>query len=719
MAISKETQAKINMARKDGYSDAEIFAHLKNSPKYKNRFTMAKKDGYTEGDIAQQLGLNITVTVKQPEQPKYEKPSFLADVGAGMDDVFSGIKQGALYLKDGVTGGNDYEKFTKEKADEKAFYEKARTESGAGTNFGRFVGQTVATLPAAAFAKGYQGVNAATKAGRVVQAAGVTGQNALSGAAAGGVMFAKDADERLKNTQYAAAGGAIGGAIAHPIGKGIAKLNTKLSPNASSRASARLGATIDDQIEIALTSRNIRMGDLSDDILRGLRKDVGAALKSGKAVNKEAVARKVVFDRLGITPTKAQLTGDPKLWNKQAELSKVQTFNGKNPLQDKLIQDNEKLSTLMDDFVTKTDGQAIDQYGAMSKAVDALDNHNATMKQQVGQMYDAAKSAQGNDVLLDGAGFANDAITRLDADYAMSSLPQNVHKLIKDISKNPDKFTLGKSEEFIKILNREHKASLQNGQPTSTTHAIGVVRDALTKRQEQAIQGLLTQGNNDAAQMYNLARTAHKMRIEQIEANPLLKATIKGEQPDKLFNEFVLKGNVAQLESTVKLLRSVDAQAVNDIRGLVAKYIMDKTLQRYGQPSPAAMAKALGQIGDRRLNILFSPEEVARLKDIGSAMHYLITQPPHSNINNSNTASAARNFLHSLSSRAPVVKWVAGAAEDAVNIGRMNNALKSSVASDAKASNDMLDNILYGEEEKKLIDILTKLGVIGGANTAK
>ena len=717
MAISKETQARIKAAQQAGYSDAQIFAYYKNNPKTKNRIIAASKD-YSEADIAKEMGLNINVTVKQPEQPKYEKPSFLADVGAGMDDVFSGIKQGVLYLKDGVTGGNDYEKFTKEKADDKALYEKARTESGAGTNFGRFVGQTVATLPAAAFAKGYQGVNAATKAGRAVQAAGVTGQNALSGAAAGGVMFAKDADERLKNTKYAAAGGTIGGAIAHPIGKGIAKLNTKLSPNASSRASARMSATIDDQIEIALTSRNIRMGDLSDDILRGLRKDVGAALKSGKAVNKEAVARKVVFDRLGITPTKAQLTGDPKLWNKQAELAKI--HGAGDPLRDKLIQDNEKLSTLMDDFVTKTDGQAIDQYGAMSKAVDALDNHNATMKQQVGQMYDSAKSAQGNDVLLDGTGFANDAITRLDADYAMSSLPQNVHKLIKDIGKNPDKFTLGKSEEFIKILNREHKESLNpNGEPTSATHAIGIVRDALTGRQQQAMQGLLTQGNNDAAQMYNLARTAHKMRVEQIEANPLLKATVKGEQPDKLFNQHILGGNVAELENTVKLLRSVDTQAVNDIRGQVAKYIMDKTLQSNGQPSPAAMAKALGQIGDRRLNILFSPEEVAKLKDIGSAMHYLITQPPHSNINNSNTASVARNFLHSLSSRTPVVKWVAGAAEDAVNIGRMNNALKSSVASDAKASNDMLDNILYGEEEKKLIDILTKLGVIGGANTTK
>ena len=715
MAISKETQARIKAAQQAGYSDAQIFAYYKNNPKTKNRIIAASKQ-YSEADIAKEMGLNITVTVKQPEQPKYEKPSFLADVGAGMDDVFSGIRQGYYYAKDGVTGGKEYEKFTKAKADEKALYEKARTESGAGINFGRFVGQTVATLPAAAFAKGYQGVNAATKAGRVVQAASITGQNALSGAAAGGVMFAKDADERLKNTQSAAAGGTIGGAIAHPIGKGLAKLNTKLSPNASSRASARMGATIDDQIEIALTSRNIRMGDLSDDILRGLRKDVGAALKSGKAVNKEAVARKVVFDRLGITPTKAQLTGDPKLWNKQAELAKI--HGAGDPLRDKLIQDNEKLSTLMDDFVTKTDGQAIDQYGAMSKAVDALDNHNANMKTQVGQMYDAAKSAQGNDVLLDGAGFANDAITRLDADYAMSSLPQNVHKLINDIGKNPDKFTLGKSEEFIKILNREHKASLQNGQPTSTTHAIGVVRDALTKRQEQAMQGLLTQGNNDAAQMYNLARTAHKMRVEQIEANPLLKATVKGEQPDKLFNKHILGGNVAELENTVKLLRSVDTQAVNDIRGQVAKYIMDKTLQSNGQPSPAAMAKALGQIGDRRLNILFSPEEVAKLKDIGSAMHYLITQPPHSYVNNSNTASAALNMLGGILNK-PGVRLALSPLKDVQDSVKVNRALKGSVASDAKASSDMLDNILYGEEEKKLIDILTKLGVIGGANTAQ
>ena len=708
---SKETQAKIQAARNDGYSDAEIYQQM-TVGKSKNQINMMKKDGYSDSDIAGYLGLKIKsqaqAQAQAPATVQYEKPSFLADVGAGMDDVFSGIKQGVLYAKDGITGGHAYEDFTKSKADEKAQYEKAREESGAGLNVGRFVGQTAATLPVAPLAKGYQGARG------VAQVAGVTARNAAAGAVVGGSEFAKDGSQRLSNTVAGGLGGAVGGAVGHQVGNGVAKLSQKVLPKVAGRATARVSAAIDDEITVALRSSNIRMGDLSDDIVRGLRKDVGNALKSGKAVNREAVTRKVVFDKLGITPTKAQMTGDPKLWNKQAELSKIHGAGDK--LRDKLIQDNQKLSTLMHDFTVATRGTADDQYGAMSKAVNALDDHNNTMKTQVGQMYDAAKVAPGNDVTINGAGFANDAITKLDADYAMSSLPQNIHKLIKDVADNPDKFTLGKSEEFIKILNREHKASLQNGQPTSTTHAIGIVRDALDNRQAQAVQGLISNGDNDAAKMWGLARTANKMRMEQIEGNPLLKAVVKGEQPDKLFSEHILKGNVAELENTVKLLRSVDNQAVDDIRGQVAKYIMDKTMQNNGQPSPSKMATALNTIGDRRLNILFEPDEVAKLKDISSAMHYLITQPAHSNVNNSNTASAVMNFLGTMLNK-PGIRIALSPLKDVADSVQVNRALKTSVASKAKIEPDLLNRLQFGEEEKKLVEILTKLGVIGGSNT--
>ena len=84
----------------------------------------------------------------------------------------------------------------------------------------------------------------------------------------------------------------MGGIAGDKIGKGIAKVSQKVVPSAKSAAQARVSATVDDQIEIALKQSNIKMSDLSDDVVDGLRKDVAAALKSGKAVNKEAIARK-------------------------------------------------------------------------------------------------------------------------------------------------------------------------------------------------------------------------------------------------------------------------------------------------------------------------------------------------------------------------------------------------------------------------------------------
>ena len=85
--------------------------------------------------------------------------------------------------------------------------------------------------------------------------------------------------------------------------------------------------------------------------MAGLRKEVGAALKSGKAVNKEAVARKIVFDRLGIKPTRAQLTGDPILWQKQAELAKIQGAG--DPLRQTLINNENQVIGALEDVITK------------------------------------------------------------------------------------------------------------------------------------------------------------------------------------------------------------------------------------------------------------------------------------------------------------------------------------------------------------------------------
>ena len=227
-----QIQEQIANARKANISDQEIFQAIAKSPKYAGGFEKARAAGLSNADIAKDLGLNIRFvdSPKPQPTPKPEKPSFIADVGAGMDDIFSGVAQGAEYVADGIRGAtnkvlgtnldtNRYEKYTKYKADEKKTYEQARKESGAGMNVGRFIGQTVATAPLAGLSKGYGTAKVLSGAG-----AKITAQNAAIGGAIGGVGFAENAEKRKANIVSGALGGAVGGAVGKKLGDGVAKV---------------------------------------------------------------------------------------------------------------------------------------------------------------------------------------------------------------------------------------------------------------------------------------------------------------------------------------------------------------------------------------------------------------------------------------------------------------------------------------------------------------
>lgn len=235
--MASQTLAFISKARSNGMKDHQIWNELRKDPDFNASTKRARASGIPQEKIAQELGLRVRFVdspkpkpqPKPQPAPKPEKPSFLADVGAGMDDIYSGVKQGVLWYGDKAAersntllGTNfetdDYEKFSKEKAAEKKLYEKTRKESGAGMNVGRFVGQTVATAPLAGLSKGY----GATKLISVPGVA-ITAQNAAVGGAVGGLGFAENAEQRKKNVQAGAVGGAVGGVVAKKVGDGIIK----------------------------------------------------------------------------------------------------------------------------------------------------------------------------------------------------------------------------------------------------------------------------------------------------------------------------------------------------------------------------------------------------------------------------------------------------------------------------------------------------------------
>lgn len=740
MAGKLDVKGLIVDARKMGMSDQQIYSELQKTPQFSSITKSAKNElKMNDNQIASQFGLVINVKMPsirltaegtpykqfdntpearkalEQEQLKKQGPTQFWESGLlGLADIGVPVVQAAEYAADGIRGGinkvfdtnletDRYEKLTKSYKNTNDNHNTVRKANKQGADVTRMGANMLLTAPIAGLGGTLKsGVPLVSKAG-----AEFLGKNAALGALVGATGVHENNTQRLKSMGAGALGGAIGAGVGQKVGEGMVKVANKIPTRATTQ---KISAAIDDQIEIALKQSNIKIGDLSDDVIAGLQKDVGAALKSGKAVNKEAVARKIVFEKLGITPTRAQLTGDPILWQKQAELAKIQGAG--DPLRQALINNEGKVIGALDDVIAKTGGNATDQYGAIKGAADSLLDRNAQNKAFIGAAYDNARLAQGNDTVLDGESFAKEATDLLEQNYATLSLPAGIKKIIKDIEKKPQEFTLNKAEELIKVLNREYKASLQNGQPTSSSHAIGVVRDALNSRQATVLQGLT---GNESAQAYQFARQAHKANAELTSRMPLLQDALKGVEPDKLFNKHILGGNAAQLDETIGVLKNTNPQAVADIKQQTLLWISNKSVNQNGGFSPAGMKKALDSLGDRRLASMFSAKEVSHIKDIAKAGHYLVTQPNHSYVNNSNTSAALMNFFGGLINK-PGVRVLLSPLKDVADSVKVSRSLKGSVAGEAvpAATNPLISNA-----QLEIIDKLSKAGLISGANASK
>ncbi|MDQ8938154.1 hypothetical protein [Acinetobacter baumannii] len=747
MASKNDISARIDAARKAGFSDDDIYSTLASNQGFSSRISMAKKEGFSDEQIAQTLGLKVQkdLGMQQPikisatrqpfdwkaaqqksmqDQAKKAGPTQMWESALlGASDLGAGIMQGFAYAGDKLGQGlnsvlgtnfdtNAYKRFTNQRQDIEDFQQARRQQNGQGYDWARLGGQVAATAPLGALGRSYQGANVLSRAG-----AGVAAQNAAVGAAIGGAGFAGDANQRLDNAVLGGIGGAAGAALGEKVGQGVSKAVNAVRKTGS-QAAQRTAQAIDKSLDDALRQQGMSLGELSDDVANGLRKEAADALKSGKNLNPEAVARKAVLDQVGIKGTKAQVSGNAQQWQKEAELAKLQNVGA--PLREKFIDDNKQLASLLDSANARTGGKAVDQLGAMQNAISALGNQLDQNKQFINAAYEAARKAPGNDVVLDGRGFANDAFTALENNYAASSLPPSVQKIIKEVADNPEKFTLGKSEELVKILNREYKSSLQMGQPTSATYSIGLVRDALNGRQAEAMQGLLSSGN-DAAKAYQFARQANQFNASQIEQIPLLKDIIKDVEPDKLFNKHILNSNVSELGKTIDLLNNVNPQVVADIKQQALEFIANKAIKQNGQFSPAGMKRALDGIGDRRLSTLFEPDELKNIKNIGKAGEYLVSQPAHSYVNNSNTASATMNKLMDFFGNSKVkavmnLPYLKDYVVDPVaNYGSTRSVNK---AFQPDISGAPSTPIKPSPQQQSLIDRLVQAGLISGASAA-
>ncbi|HFF5333713.1 TPA: hypothetical protein ACGDTB_000168 [Acinetobacter baumannii] len=244
MASQNDISARIDAARKAGFSDDDIYATLASNQGFSTRISMAKKEGFSDEQIAQTLGLKVQkdLGMQQPikisatrqpfdwkaaqqksmqDQAKKAGPTQMWESALlGASKLGAGIYQGFAYAGDKLGQGlnttlgtnfdtHAYDRFTNQRKDIQDFHQARRQQAGQGYDWGQLAGEVAVTAPIALTGGG--GVTAAM------------GRGALTGGATGAASYAEDANDRFNNTAFGAAGGAVGGGLGKVIGSAVTK----------------------------------------------------------------------------------------------------------------------------------------------------------------------------------------------------------------------------------------------------------------------------------------------------------------------------------------------------------------------------------------------------------------------------------------------------------------------------------------------------------------
>lgn len=235
-----------------------------------------------------------------------------------------------------------------------------------------------------------------------------------------------------------------------------------------------------------------------------------------------------------------------------------------------------------------------------------------------------------------------------DSDGYISIAPK---KLIGEI---PDELQKNLSGDFVRRLELESSISDANNRLLKITDPIGkdIMNENLLKYKGELelinskLQGKPT--GTSARDAANAARAANREWMTKVDKIPAIKAVIDGVEPDKFMNTYIIgtgkdagNANVLRLQQAIK----ESPEAMGAVRDNIAQFLKTKALggaaDEVGNFSQSGYNKAMQSIGDAKLRLFFSEQEMKLLKAIGRVASYEKFQPTGSAVNNSNTASTA------------------------------------------------------------------------------
>lgn len=459
-----------------------------------------------------------------------------------------------------------------------------------------------------------------------------------AGAGTAGGM-AKEADASPVAQFLAALAGGVAAPVAaggaQRLGSGLKSLWDNL------RGSPNLNAQIDLAIENAVGQGGLKLSDLSGAVREQLRSDIRDAVKTGN-LSEDALRRLADYRLIGAVPTRASITLDPAMVTQQKNLAKM-GMNSRDPELQRLGQiENTNNSALIENLNTLGAGTKDDAVSMGQKVLDALRNKDKAAKEGIDALYAQARDTQGRSASLSPGHFAQRANDLLDEALLGGKLPSDVRSKLNDIATGKSPLTVD-----VAVQLKSRLAELQrNTFDLAEKKSLGLVRQALEETP------LLDKQGQAALDAFAKGSTAHKAWMKVVENTPALQAARENLEPDKFIQKFVV-GNTDDASTKALFMLSQQLkgspEALSVVRNAFAKHLkgaaINQQTDEVGKFSQSAYNRALSAIGDRKLAMFFSPQEVAQLKAVGRVASYEQIQPKGSAVNNSNTATALAGSL--------------------------------------------------------------------------
>jgi len=523
--------------------------------------------------------------------------------------------------------------------------------SGLVSGAGRLAGGVAQGLPKAAPEMLRARLVAADPALR--QAGAITAPLLTASAGAG---LASGASREAGGSEWGQAGAAALGALA---GGAVPSVAGKVAQMGRGVLNAGMSTQeMDARISAALGRAGMEYDQVPERVRQGLRQELESALKTGQDLSGDAVRRLAEFKMVGVTPTRGMITQDPVQITRERNLAKMGANSMDGSLHSLAQLENTNNRTLIQGL-NQAGADRGDPFRAGEQAIGAIQGRDQAWKQAVSGLYNQARAMPGGDVPLNRADVVNAVYDRLSRENKLHFLPEGISNMLDTISqgqikRNGQTFHVPFTANTLDNLLTDIATAQRGTSDGNVKAALKLARDAIgdvgirplkaemgsSQVVDQTTADALRAADGSAGQFMdalNQARTEAAKRFSWQESAKPIEAALGGGQPDRFVQKFVVNGSLADAKAIAD--NAPKAQIREAILAHLKADALSGKTDEVGNFSASAFNRSMQKIGDRKLSLFFTPEELGRLKMTGRVSALAQNQPAGSAVNNSNSGA--------------------------------------------------------------------------------